>query len=129
MIVTMARMSPSAFTSAPSFGLRRTVLPRGWSPATLSVEMSTNRTGSVAVMTVVTCSLTVSSSSSRGVSCARSKVEKRMHRKMAVRFLMFISIGFYSFLISLELTRYTKVPYLRTALFLRIAFPTALVVR
>ena len=68
MMVTTARISPSALTSAPSFGLRRTVFDRGWSPATLSVDISTKRIGSVAVMTVVTWSLTVSSSSPEAVS-------------------------------------------------------------
>ena len=61
-IVTIARMSPSACTAAPSLGFRRMVLLIGWSPTTASVEISTKRTGSEAVMTVVTFSLMVSCS-------------------------------------------------------------------
>ena len=59
--VTTARISPSRFTFTPSFGFSRMVLLIGWSPTTLSVLMSTKRTGSLAVIMVVTFSLTVRS--------------------------------------------------------------------
>ena len=51
------------------------VLLMGWSPTTASVEMSTKRTGSVAVITVVTFSFTVSCSISGSLSWSSSSTK------------------------------------------------------
>ena len=140
-MVTMASTSPSSCPA--SLGFSRIVLLIGWSPATLSVEISTKRTGSVAVITVVTCSFTVSCSISSYVVCAASGQTANTSAtrlKILIRaFILFscllhyhslymLPLCFY-FLFSLPFTRYTNVPYFSLALFFFTAFDRALLVR
>ena len=133
-MVTTAKMSPSRFTSTPSLGFRRMVLLIGWSPTTLSVLMSTKRTGSLAVMTVVIFSLTVRSCMPSIVFWAfdctavnkATIITAQKCLNVLIMFYCFRSNYYIYFLFSLLFTRYTCVPYFTLTLFFRMFLDKAL---